>query len=148
MIVSGRGAIVLYRKVFVKSIGQPRMIAGLVTALCEYATGAIGLPVAYMEMEGVAISIVEQPASHILSEHLRCIAFHDVDDGEILGRLLSTKLLQAFIDEYRERLSALRLANTEGVEDLFKGFVSKVRFAIQDAVHPLMLQREYNEDFT
>jgi hypothetical protein len=142
MIISGRGGIVLYRKVFTKSVNQPRMIAGLVTALCEYASGNIGLPIAYMELEQVAITAVEQPGANSRLDHLRCVVFHDVADGELYGRLIAAELLHAFMEEYGERLAGLHLANAEGVEDLFKGFSSRVRSAIENAVQPLMLQLE------
>lgn len=144
MIISGRGGIVLFRKVFVKAVGQPRLLGGLVTALCDFSAGAIGVPVAYMELEHVAITIVEQAAVETSSDHLRCVTFHDAEDGELYGRLIAEELLHAFIDEHSERLASLSLANTEGVEDLFKAFNSRVRFALQSVVQPLMrhLERE------
>jgi hypothetical protein len=133
---------VLHRRVFTKSVSQPRMIAGLVTALCEYSAGAIGLPVAYMELEQVAITVVEQPRANSRMDHLRCVVFQDVADGELYGRLIAAELLHAFTEEYGERLASLQLANTERVEDLFKGFSTRVRSAIENAVQPLMLQLE------
>jgi hypothetical protein len=139
MIISGKSGIVLFRKVFVKSLAQPRMIAGLVTALCNFSADALALPIAYMQLSTTAITVVSQPSTPS-ADHLRCVAFHDVDDGELYGRLIAEELVHAFMDEHSERLASLALANTEGVEDLFKSFNSRVRFALQNVVQPLMLQ--------
>lgn len=139
MIISGKSGIVLFRKVFVKSLAQPRLIAGLVTALCNFSQDALLVPIAYMELTSIAITVVSQPASES-QDALRCVAFHDPDDGELYGRLIATELLHAFMDEHSERLASLSIANTEGVEDLFKAFNSRVRFAMQGVVRPLMLQ--------
>lgn len=139
MIISGKSGIVLFRKVFVKSHAQPRLIAGLVTALCNFSCDALLVPIAYMELTSIAITVVSQPPTSA-QDQLRCVAFHDTDDGELYGRLVATELLHAFVDEHSERLASLSIANTEGVEDLFKAFNSRVRFAMQGVVRPLMQQ--------
>lgn len=82
MIISGRGGIVLYRKVLTKTLNQPRLIAGLVTALCEFSTGSIGLPVAHIDLEKFTITVVEIPVDELDAEreYLRAVLFHDTDD--------------------------------------------------------------------
>lgn len=137
MLISGKSGIVLFRKSFAKSLPNPRMIAGLVTALCNFSTDALSQPIAYMELSTSAITIISQPP-HPTSDHLRCVAFHDIHDGELYGRLIASQLLNAFSDDYSERLSSLSLATTDGAEDLFKAFNSRVRFALQNVVRPLM----------
>jgi hypothetical protein len=139
MIISGKSGIVLFRKVFVKSHAQPRLLGGLVTALCNYSSDALQVPIAYMELTTIAITVISQPLTPA-QDQLRCVAFHDTSDGELYGRLIATELLHAFTEEHSERLASLSLANTDGVEDLFKAFNSRVRFAMQSVVRPLMLQ--------
>lgn len=82
MLISGRGGIVLLRKVLTKTLNQPRLIAGLITALCKRSAGAIALPVSYMQLDNVAITVVESRAedSEPGAEYLRCVAFHDPSD--------------------------------------------------------------------
>ena len=82
MIISGRGGIVLFRKVLTKSINQPRLIAGLVTALCEFSVGSVAMPVATIELELFTISIVELPVDNRSEdgEYLRAVLFHDTHD--------------------------------------------------------------------
>lgn len=135
MIITANSGIVLFRKSFSKSLAQPRMLAGLVTALCNFSTDALAQPVAYIALDTSALSVVSQPPS---AAALRCVAFHDASDGELYGRLVATALLTSFSDEYSERLAGLSLAKTDGAEDLFKAFNSRVRFALQAVVEPLM----------
>ncbi len=82
LIISGRGGIVLFRKSLTKNLNKPRLIAGLLTALCQLSTRSIGIPVSYLEMEHFAITVVEDSAAHADpdAEYLRCVSFHDVDD--------------------------------------------------------------------
>lgn len=82
MIISGRGGIVLYRKVLTKSVNQPRLIAGLVSALCKFSTGSVGLPITTIELDLFTISIVELPVDDLSgeSDYLRAVLFHDTSD--------------------------------------------------------------------
>lgn len=82
LIISGRGGIVLFRKSLTKALNQPRLVAGLLTALCKHSTKSIGLPVSYLELEQFAITVVEDSAAHADgdAEYLRCVAFHDTED--------------------------------------------------------------------
>lgn len=82
MIISGRGGIVLYRKILTKSLNQPRLIAGLVTALCEFSIGSINMPVATIELDKFTISVVEIPVDDLEAgrEYLRIVLFHDNHD--------------------------------------------------------------------
>lgn len=83
MITSGRGGIVLYRKTLTKVLNQPRLIAGLVTALCDFSVGStVGLPVSTIELENFSVSVVELPADDAQAERnvLRIVLFHDSSD--------------------------------------------------------------------
>lgn len=83
MITSGRNGILLYRKIFTKAINQPRLIAGLVTALCNFSVSSgVGLPVSTVQLDHVAVAIVETPAddNDPDREHLRAVLFHDTTD--------------------------------------------------------------------
>lgn len=83
MITSGRGAIVLYRKTFTKALNHPRLIAGLVTALCEFSVGSgVGLPVNTIELDQFTVTVVEMPADDLESQRdcLRAVLFHDTSD--------------------------------------------------------------------
>lgn len=82
LIISGRGGIVLYRKVFTKSLNQPRLVAGLITALCEFAVRSVGQPASTIELENFSISVVEMPVDPLEKdgEYLRAVLFHDTND--------------------------------------------------------------------
>lgn len=145
MIISGRGGIVLYRKVFTKTLQQPRLIAGLVTALCEFSCGSIGLPVAHIELENATITVVEIPVDPLEAdrEYLRAVLFHDTDDGDFYGHVLGVELLTVFKAQFAERLLSMQLANVQGVEDIFKTFGARVRPAVISSVRPLMQSRTF-----
>lgn len=140
MIISGRGGIVLYRKVLTKTLLQPRLIAGLVTALCEFSIGSLGQPVAHIELDKAAVTVVELPVDLLEKgrEYLRAVLFHDTDDTDYYGHVLGLQLLKVFKHEYGERLLTMQLANLQGVEEIFRGFSARVRPAIVASVQPLM----------
>lgn len=66
------------------------MIAGLVTAMCEFSMGAISLPVATVELEDTCLSLVELPVDdlHRDKEFLRAVVFHDSSDVRDFHHLL------------------------------------------------------------
>jgi hypothetical protein len=146
MIISGRGGIVLYRKDFAVSLAQPRMIAGLVTALCDFSAAAVGLPVAHIRLDLVAITVVDSPSPAGTADgedsRLRCAVFHDPSDGELFGRLVASDLLHAFMDAYAAPLAALTSHNP----DLFKSFSARVRPALADLITPFMTVLERDVD--
>ncbi|KAI0563249.1 hypothetical protein FGB62_44g153 [Gracilaria domingensis] len=123
------------------------MIAGLVTAMCEFAVGSISVPVATIELENVCISLVELPVDdlHSEKEFLRAVVFHDTRDGASYGHVLGLELLTMFKAEYGERLLTMQLGNEEYVEHVFKSFNSKVRTAVISSVRPLMQSLESEE---
>ncbi|PXF43350.1 hypothetical protein BWQ96_06913 [Gracilariopsis chorda] len=116
------------------------MIAGLVTAMCEFSMGAISLPVATVELEDTCLSLVELPVDdlHRDKEFLRAVVFHDSSDGPSYGHVLGLELLTMFKAEYGERLLNMQLGNEEYVEHVFKPFNAKVRTAVISSVKPLM----------
>lgn len=50
MIITKQSGIVLYRKVFLKSIDKPIITAGLIIALHKWSAQTIGLPISYVEL--------------------------------------------------------------------------------------------------
>lgn len=91
MIISGRGGIVLYRKILTRVLNQPRLIAGLMTAMCEFSNGSIGLPISTIELSEFALSVVEIPADDADPdrEYLRGMFFHgntDVSNNVMIHR--------------------------------------------------------------
>lgn len=140
MIISGRGGLVLYRKVLTKPPNQPRLIAGLLTALGKFSVRSIGIPVAHIELENVTITALEIPIGNVEAgaEHLRAVLFHDRSDADLYGHVLGLQLLTVFKEKYAERLLSLQLANVQGIEDIFKGFGAHVRSAFVASVCPLL----------
>lgn len=82
MITSGRNGILLYRKIFSKALNQSRLIAGLVTALCNFSlSSGVGLPVSTIQLDYVSVAIVETPADDDPDQqHLRAVLFYDPTD--------------------------------------------------------------------
>lgn len=99
LIISGRGGIVLFRKSLTKNLVQPGLIAGLLTALCKASTRSIGSPVAYLELERFAITVVDDSAARTEAdaEYLRCVTFHDVCDVRLLFRRFPGGILYATV---------------------------------------------------
>lgn len=79
---------------------------------------------------GVAVTIVMNDAAKIF-----CALFHDKDDGRAFGKLISTEILYAFIDEYQADLSTAGL----NLKD-FHGFHKKVVDVTRNAARPVIAQ--------
>eukprot|EP00741_Cyanophora_paradoxa_P021630 tig00000241_g20878.t1 len=127
MIISSSG-LVVFQKDFTGN-GQPsRLVGPLLTVMTEFAIQSVGLPVAYIELEKVAVSIVT-------SDEYRatCALFHDVDDGPDFGRLIANELVRSFVAEHGKDLEVRHL----NLRD-FEGFHAKIPGVLRGAVKPIL----------
>lgn len=91
MIMSGKGGIVLYRKIFTKVVHQPRIIAALVGAMSEFAAKSdVGVPINTIELDAFTISVVEIPMNDTMEDNarncLRAVLFYDTADVSQFSR--------------------------------------------------------------
>lgn len=116
MITSGRNGILLYRKIFTKALNQSRLIAGLVTALCNFSlSSGVGLPVSTIQLDHVSVAIVETPAddNDPNQQHLRAVLFHDPADVRITLLSISTEahFTVVFIKQLRPNIDSKGLSS-------------------------------------
>lgn len=69
---------------------QPRLLGSLLTAMVEFSKVAAGMQVAYVELTGVAVTLVGNEATNTF-----CALFHDREDGATFGRLIASEVCTA-----------------------------------------------------
>jgi len=129
LLISTSG-IVLYSKEFVRAVAKPRLIGGLVTAMLDFAEQRTGLPVSYIELSTVGVSMVTNKNARVT-----CALFYDIEDGQEFGQLLAQEILHAFVQTYsspnEEKISAT------GADD-FSGFNMKISETIRNSIKPVL----------
>jgi len=99
IITTGTGTL-LFEKVWVRSAhtdGKGNMFGSLLTTMEEFSKQSTGLVVSYMEFSSGAITLVSDEKTM-----LRCILFHDKDEGAEFGRLIAGQILRSFIEQFNE----------------------------------------------
>lgn len=114
---------------------KPTMLGGIVTAMMDFAAAKTGLPVSFIQLESLAVSIVRKEGKVI------CAVFMDLSDGEEFGSLLANQLLRSFLDSY-----SIELEN-KGVSDvdIFKEFNAKIAEVIRMSVVPVLQQLQHTK---
>jgi len=146
LIIAASG-IVLFHKEFVNAERKAKQIGGIITALLKFSTQRTGLPVAYIELDNVGVSIATSGESRVTCT---CAVFHDPADGSEFGQLLARELLQAFTQAYPVDTPALPAgggrstggSGSTGVYsmDAYGEFQGKIAHVIRNAVKPLLDQ--------
>lgn len=131
---------------------QSKQIGGVITAMLKFSMQKTGLPVSYIQLANVGVSIASSADARCT-----CAVFHDPDDGSDFGKLLSRELLYSFTQTYSIELmsgargpsgsgagasSSSSGAQGGGVYDMdhFAEFQSKIALIIRNAVKPLLDQ--------
>jgi len=99
IITTGTGAL-LYERVWVRSAhtdGKGNLLASLLTTMQEFSKQSTGLIVTYMEFGTGAITLVTDERTN-----LRCILFHDKEEGPEFARLISNQILRSFVELYSD----------------------------------------------
>lgn len=131
LLISSSG-IVLFSKEFVRAVAKPRLIGGLVTAMLDFAEQRTGLPVSFIELSTVGVSIVSNKIARV-----SCALFYDIEDGHEFGQLISEEILHAFVATYTS--ASEEKINPNNVEE-FSGFNMKIAETIRNAVRPVLEQ--------
>jgi len=130
ILIGTKNGILLYSKEFLHGVGKPSMIGGLVTGMLECAIQRTGVPVSYIELTTVGVSIVTNGVPSVT-----CAVFYDIDDGQEFGQLIAQEFLNAFVATYsspnEEKISVT------GVQD-FTGFNMKISETIRNSVRPVL----------
>eukprot|EP00944_MAST-04C_sp_MAST-4C-sp1_P007242 g7242.t1 len=126
LIVSSSG-LVLFSKEYESSVDQPRLVGSLLTAIKEFSKNVAGMPVSYIQMKGVAVTIVS-------SYDILCAIFHDGDDGPDFGKLVATQTLSTFISTYSNSLKNNIGMNLKDFED----FQFKIPETVRSTIVPTL----------
>ncbi|GJD08124.1 hypothetical protein Gasu2_24310 [Galdieria sulphuraria] len=106
-LITSSSGLVLYSKEFTTSLAQPRLVGSLLTALVEFSKKNVSLPVSYIELDNLSVSVSE-------STRIICAVFFDSEDGSHFGKLVSTELLLAFSQVYTENVENVNHLNNFG----------------------------------
>eukprot|EP00736_Rhodelphis_marinus_P008352 Rmarinus@m.22845 len=124
---------VLFSKQFISAVSQPRMTGSLLAALLEFSTMNVGMPVSYIELATVCVTIVMNEGKTII-----CALFHDVDDGAEFGRVIASQLLLRFTEFFpREMLTSVSINAAN-----FYSFNSRISQAIRSCIRPILSKLE------
>jgi hypothetical protein len=127
IIVVSSSGLVLFSKEYETSVSQPRLIGSLLTAITEFSKNVAGMPVSYIQLKGVAVTIVA-------TFDISCAIFHDPTDGPEFGKLIATQILSTFISTYSKDLRNNIGTNLKDFED----FQFKIPEAIRSAIAPTL----------
>lgn len=99
IITTGTGTL-LFERVWVRGAhtdGKGNLLASLLTTMEEFSKQSTGLYVTYMEFGSGAITLVTDERTM-----LRCILFHDKEEGAEFARLIANQILRSFIEQSNE----------------------------------------------
>jgi len=99
IITTGTGTL-LFERVWVRNAhteGKGNMLASLLTTMEEFSKQSTGLLVTYIEFGTGAITLVSDEKTM-----LRCILFHDKNEGAEFARLIANQILRSFIELYSD----------------------------------------------
>lgn len=130
VIIMAHSGLVLFSKEFVNAVAQPRLIGSLLTAMHEFAMVTTGMPVAYIELTNIGVTIVTSESAKIF-----CALFHDKEDGPNFGKLICSEILHAFVEEYGGDLTS----HGHNLRD-FHGFNNKIAETIKNSVRPVLVR--------
>eukprot|EP00752_Nemacystus_decipiens_P006490 g5843.t1 len=125
-----KSGLVLFSREFANTVQQPRLLGSLLTAMVEFSKVAAGMQVAYVELTGVAVTLVGNEATNTF-----CALFHDREDGATFGRLIASEMLNAFLEEHAKDIS--REASSLNLKD-FRGFMYRIPGIARKSVQPVL----------
>eukprot|EP00622_Pseudochattonella_farcimen_P005465 FR741088.1.p1 GENE.FR741088.1~~FR741088.1.p1 ORF type:complete len:254 (+),score=12.48 FR741088.1:107-868(+) len=128
LILSTTSGLPLFSKEFLNAVAQPRLIGSLLTAMMEWAVRTVGMPVTYIELSNVAVTIVRDEVAKVC-----CALFHDRSDGAAFGKLVAYQILYAFLEEYSGEVMGLG----PNLKD-FHGFHVKIAGAVRSTIRPVL----------
>jgi hypothetical protein len=143
LIMGGHGGVALFQKAWLESVVEEekaRMLSGVLAAFEEFSKQLAGAFVCHMEFGRVAASLVQDEDTALL-----CVLFYDANDGVRFGRLLASRILKTFLEEYagedfNRNVDALR----------YVGFTNRLHDAIRTApvavLHHLVRQSAFGID--
>lgn len=126
LIIVSHAGLVLYSKEFVRGVGNPNMVGGLIVAMSTFSQQRTGLPASYIELSSVSVSICESTTHKV-----RCALFYDSSEGQDFGAVIARELLQEFIGTYGQQGKISNLTD-------FSGFNVKVSETIRNSVRPVL----------
>jgi predicted regulator of Ras-like GTPase activity (Roadblock/LC7/MglB family) len=117
VVITTQHGVVKFKKDFLNPIKNVSIVQGIIVTQVKKAKLELQQTVSYMELQNLAVTIVDDSASNLL-----CICFHDVEDGWQFGKLLATQILLKFIQE-AQRKSAPNITShgSRGVAQLTGG---------------------------
>jgi len=134
ILIISQSGIVIFNKNFSKATHKEKLIGPLIAAITELAKSSAGLPLSYIEMQSVSVSIATDDKTGTM-----CVVFHDLEGKNTLefGKIITKELLQKFVELYAEELGKVQL-------NVFNGFQSKIAEIIRFSIRPILTQLAYN----
>jgi len=97
----------------------------------EFSKQSTGLLVTYMEFGSMAITMVSDEKTN-----LRCIIFHDKEEGLDFGRLIANQILRSFIELYKD----VDFSKNPIAASQFNSYANKVVEVISQSVRSILQQ--------
>eukprot|EP00903_Cladosiphon_okamuranus_P008747 g8379.t1 len=126
-----KSGLVLFSREFANTVQQPRLLGSLLTAMVEFSKVAAGMQVAYVELTGVAVTLVGNEATNTF-----CALFHDREDGATFGRLIASEMLNAFLEEHAKDIRE-KEASSLNLKD-FRAFTYRIPGIARKSVQPVL----------
>eukprot|EP00033_Pygsuia_biforma_P001804 GCRY01002016.1.p1 GENE.GCRY01002016.1~~GCRY01002016.1.p1 ORF type:complete len:243 (+),score=14.01 GCRY01002016.1:242-970(+) len=139
LLLISKSGLVLFSKEITATINQPRLTGSLITAIIDFSLRCVGIPVSYIELENVAVSIVP-------SEKVICALFHDAEDGESFGKLVAKEILRAFLQDHA-RTDFTTCVNLKTFQTFNTRIVDAVKQTIPEVLERLTSKRGINYCF-
>jgi hypothetical protein len=102
LLIATTSGLPLFSQEFLNGVAQPRLVGSLLTIMMELSIRTTGLPVSYIELANVAVTMVKDETVQVC-----CALFHDCSDGPAFGKLVATQILFAFLEEYSVDFASL-----------------------------------------
>lgn len=128
LLIATTSGLPLFSKEFLNSVAQPRLVGSLLTAMMVLAVRTTGMPVTYIELSNVAVTLVRDEVVKVC-----CVLLHDRSDGPAFGKLIASQILFAFLEEYSGDLTT----SGHNLRD-FHGFHSNIAHAVQSSIRPVL----------
>ena len=65
ILLMATSGVVLFSKEYVHSVAKPRLVGSLLTAMLEFSLVTVGMPVSYIELSGLGVTIVGSEAAKV-----------------------------------------------------------------------------------
>ncbi|CAM9145840.1 unnamed protein product [Chrysoparadoxa australica] len=128
LLICTTSGLVLFTKDFPDATPQPRLLGSLLTTILEFSVLTAGMPLSYIEMENLSVTMAGNESTKLL-----CALLHDKEDGPQFSRIIAAEILSTFQEEYAGDLGAGGL----NLKD-FHGFHYRLGDVLKRSIQPVI----------